>query len=296
MEPYLSRRGVIIGGAALVLDGCSGRGQAKADTIGWDTRPAAPWQPAPPTAIAAGGWYTVARGDTMSGIARRTGVSVAELLTINKVVPTDLAPGRVLWVPGVAQSRLDQLAQQAATVQPDQPAPDDDFAPGDDRGGYVLVPRSAWTSQRIAGNNQAMGGVQRITVHHTGEYDGFIGLSDAEVLRRIERYHRESKRWAAIGYHFVVGKDGKVYEGRPARYQGAHVRSANENNLGISVIGDFMRQPPPQRQLAALNAFLNDARTRYQLSKPRVYGHRDLGGSLCPGDALYAWMKRYKTA
>jgi N-acetylmuramoyl-L-alanine amidase len=160
--------------------------------------------------------------------------------------------------------------------------------------GYTLVPRRMWTSQGIKGNNNPMGAVTRITVHHTGEHGSWDDIPDSEIVQRIERYHRDEKGWAAIGYHFLVGKDGKVYEGRPAKYQGAHTSTQNENNLGVSVIGDFMHKSPSPRQLSALKAFLDDKRGEYGVGKGRIYGHRDLHQSLCPGDALYAWVKQYK--
>jgi N-acetylmuramoyl-L-alanine amidase len=160
--------------------------------------------------------------------------------------------------------------------------------------GYVLVPRRAWTSEPVKQNRNPMGTVTRITVHHTGEHGNWADLPDIEIVQRIERYHRNEKEWAAIGYHFLVGKDGKVYEGRPAQFQGAHTSTQNENNLGISVIGDFMRQPPSGRQLSALKAILDDKRAAYGVSRKRCYGHRDLHASQCPGDALHAWLGRYK--
>jgi hypothetical protein len=162
--------------------------------------------------------------------------------------------------------------------------------------GYTLVKRSAWTSQGIKGNNNPMGTVTRITIHHTGEHGNWADISDTEIVKRIDRYHTNEKKWAAIGYHYLVGKDGRIYEGRPVAYQGAHVSTQNENNLGISVIGDFTDRLPTDRQLSALRSFLDDQRRLYGVGKGRVYGHRDLHPSLCPGEALYGWVRRYKTS
>lgn len=181
------------------------------------------------------------------------------------------------------------------TPPPDQPPlpPGPDVAPPP-RGNYVLVPRSTWATRPVGANNYAMNGVSRITVHHTGEYAAWADIPDVEVVRRIDRYHREDRHWSAIGYHYLVGKDGRIYEGRPAQYQGAHTLTANEHNLGISVIGDFQNHLPTPAQLAALSRFLDDQRTRFHVGKGRLYGHRDLHQSVCPGNALYAWLKKYK--
>ena len=139
-----------------------------------------------------------------------------------------------------------------------------------------------------------MGRVKKITIHHTGEHGKMASMSDIDVVRVIERYHRNERKWAAIGYHYLIGRDGRVYEGRPSRYQGAHVRANNPNNIGISMIGDYHRKQPSVRQLATLAKFVEEQRVKYRLSRSNIYGHRDLGQSICPGDRLYGWVQQYK--
>lgn len=199
---------------------------------------------------------------------------------------------------GVRQTAAPVAAADGPEPLPPTPSPAPEPAPAEAEAagaGYRLVPRSAWAREPVKGNNNPMGRVLRITVHHTGEHAGLVGLPDVEVIQRIEHYHRSPKPngrgWACIGYHYLVGKDGRVYEGRPDRYQGAHVSGANENNLGISVIGDFMDHLPNAAQLGALAAFLADMQRKHQVAARRVHGHRDLGRSECPGDRLYAWLR-----
>ena len=119
-------------------------------------------------------------------------------------------------------------------------------------GGYVIIRRKEWTKAKIGRNHRKMRGVKRITIHHTGEYAGTARLSDREILRRIDRYHREGRKWAAIGYHYLIAPDGRIYEGRPESIQGAHTANNNSHNLGISMMGDFHRSPPSARHLAVL--------------------------------------------
>ena len=121
-------------------------------------------------------------------------------------------------------------------------------------GTYRFQARHTWTHPSVGSNHNKMNGVRKITIHHTGEHPGLEGLSDREVIRRVESYHRNERKWAAIGYHFIIGKDGTVYEGRPATIQGAHVSRNNPHNLGVSVMGDFQRKLPTQAQLQSLTA------------------------------------------
>jgi hypothetical protein len=270
----LSRRTLLLAGTAALVAGCGSE----------DARKEVP----PATAGGTGFWYTVQRGDELGGGAARARVSPADIVVVNSLGSLALVPGQRLWIPGVLG--FASAGPASAPAEPDPEAVVEAAA-----GGYKLVPRSAWAREAVKGNNNPMGKVLRLTVHHTGEHAGLVGLPDVEVIQRIEHYHRSPKPsgrgWACIGYHYLVGKDGRVYEGRPAQYQGAHVSGANENNLGISVIGDFMNRLPSPAQLAALTAFVADMQRKYQVPARCVHGHRDLGSSECPGDRLYAWLR-----
>jgi N-acetylmuramoyl-L-alanine amidase len=49
----------------------------------------------------------------------------------------------------------------------------------------------------------------------------------------------DTNGWLDIGYNFVVGEDGNVYEGRGWTRVGAHAVNWNSRSIGIAVIGDF---------------------------------------------------------
>lgn len=234
-----------------------------------------------------GVWHVVQPGESLSGLSRRSGLTVAAISAANSLDRIPFRPGLRLWLPGITVLPPDPLAWRPPPKPERLPT-----TPVESDGAYELVPRSAWTSEPVGPNHVLMDKVQRITVHHTDEHGGMEGKSDLEVVRMIERYHREQKKWAAIGYHYLVGKDGKIYEGRPVKFQGAHCGD-NANNLGISVIGDCHRNLPNAKQLKALKAFLDDKRARFDVSRGKVFGHRDIKPTICPGDMLYAWVLQY---
>jgi len=291
MHDPMSRRSLLVAGLAFLIAGCRVRGADSGETSP---------PPASPARAATGQWYEVVPGDTLSSISRRSGLSLASIVGANGGIrPADLRPGVRLWLPGatpkVVQAVIAGRRKPGDAIPADEQ--DEPTRPTPEVGPpFVIVPRSAWTDRPVGPNRKPMNGVRRITVHHTGEHPGLEGVPQVEVLRRIERYHREERRWCAIGYHYIVGKDGRIYEGRPAQFQGAHVLSENEHNLGISVDGDFMRRLPTAPQLRALEAFLDDRRRFYRVAKKQVFGHRDLNQSLCPGEELYRWIKRYKAS
>ena len=135
----------------------------------------------------------------------------------------------------------------------------------------------------------------RMAIHHT-----VTGQSDpARQLRGIQRYHMDSRGWCDVGYHFLIGADGVIYEGRPLAFLGTHVGGNNTGNIGISFIGCFhtsgcsglgATDPSPNMLDAAARLVGELARQHdITISATTVKGHRDHSGqsTSCPGDNLH---------
>ena len=61
---------------------------------------------------------------------------------------------------------------------------------------------------------------------------------DNEPLRAIDIQQMHlGFGWDGIGYHYVIGRDGRCEAGRPEFWQGAHVRGINDQSLGVCLIG-----------------------------------------------------------
>ncbi|MFN9956771.1 MAG: peptidoglycan recognition family protein, partial [bacterium] len=101
-------------------------------------------------------------------------------------------------------------------------------------------PRSSWArGGALAGGMDPMLKPRYITVHHDG-MTPFWGKTETEAKARIEliRNGHRGKGWADIGYHYVVDRNGTVWQGRDlTRWQGAHVKERNEHNIGVVCLG-----------------------------------------------------------
>ncbi|GFS90446.1 peptidoglycan recognition protein [Trichonephila clavipes] len=64
------------------------------------------------------------------------------------------------------------------------------------------------------------------------------------VVGRVPVYHATGQEWVDIGYHFVIGGDGLVYEGRPWFKMGAHTKYHNRKSIGIAFLGDYDKDCP----------------------------------------------------
>jgi len=139
-------------------------------------------------------------------------------------------------------------------------------------------------------------GFDRVTVHHAGSTPNFATARRTVMhnLNGMLAAHL-GRRYGDIGYHFIVDYGGGVWEGRPLRYEGAHVLSENDRNIGIVMLGNFERQLPSAAELNSLGRVVSLLRQRYGIRRHRVYGHRDLGQSVCPGRTLYGHITRLRS-
>ena len=161
--------------------------------------------------------------------------------------------------------------------------------------GLGIVTRSAWGARatRCTSRN---GHMNRMAIHYTVT----PSENPERQVRGIQRYHMDSRGWCDVGYHFLVGIDGTVYEGRPLHLVGAHVGGHNTNNIGISFVGCFNPsgcpssygpKHPPEVMLRAGGNLVGELSRLFGITvnTSNVKGHRDHSGAStsCPGQYLY---------
>lgn len=156
------------------------------------------------------------------------------------------------------------------------------------------IPRTEWArAAPISALMNPMLPVKYITVHHDG-MTPFAATDESSSKARIEliRNGHRGNGWGDIGYHFVIDRNGRVWEGRAINWQGAHVKNWNEGNLGICCLGNFDEQAPSQAQLSALERQLKVLMAMYGVPKSRVKTHQEWQGAktACPGRSLQAQM------
>ena len=155
-----------------------------------------------------------------------------------------------------------------------------------------VIPRTQWAK---AGPDRRkinpMGPVRRITVHHEGSTAvWFSDLPTSSLRLELIRQQHMSRGWADIGYHFIVDRAGRVWQGRDLWFQGAHVRGNNEHNIGIMMLGNFDIQYPSHAQTPALCRVLSLLMRQYRVPVSRIFTHQEIVPTACPGKALQPRM------
>lgn len=166
--------------------------------------------------------------------------------------------------------------------------------------------------------------VDKLVVHHTATPESYED-SIAEV-RALYTYHARILGWGDIGYHVLIDRFGRAYEGRHGHSRpegrevfstdvvGAHASRHNFGSCGVALLGRFHGedgQMVPQAMLDKLIDILeHQARQNYidpfgasdfllsngewNYGLPNVAGHRDCGYTVCPGDNAYALINEVR--
>ena len=93
--------------------------------------------------------------------------------------------------------------------------------------------------------------------------------------------------WDGIGYHKVINRSGKIENGRPEYWIGAHVQGKNNISLGVCLIG---RDNFTKKQFSSLEKILRKWKIVYPGAK--IVGHCDTGNTdkTCPNFDLKTWL------
>ena len=103
--------------------------------------------------------------------------------------------------------------------------------------------------------------------------------------KQIDNWHK-AKGWKAIGYHYVIRRNGKIEPGRSEAVVGAHCKNHNAHSIGICYEGglDIRGQPADTRteaQKLSMRVLLEELHQAYP--KACIVGHHDLNPQkACP--------------
>jgi N-acetylmuramoyl-L-alanine amidase len=123
----------------------------------------------------------------------------------------------------------------------------------------------------------------------------FADKSLADKVREITRWHVQERKWNAIGYHWLIDRDGSVAPGRPETTAGAHVAGHNTGSIGICLIGghgsnenDAFEKHFTPAQDRALRTLIDDIKSRTPIK--RIRGHNEVAAKACPGFRVSRWL------
>lgn len=107
------------------------------------------------------------------------------------------------------------------------------------------------------------------------------GTAVRQAIDIIHNYHKNTRGYAGIGYHFYIRKDGTIYKGRDLAYAGAHCPGINSISIGICAEGDFSKETMSEIQKNAIIELIKYLGTKYNIKW--IKGHGEVVATSCPG-------------
>ncbi|XP_075155914.1 peptidoglycan-recognition protein SC2-like [Haematobia irritans] len=161
--------------------------------------------------------------------------------------------------------------------------------------GLTIVSRSEWGAAAYKGTKATLAnGKSYVIIHHTAGAYCSTKAACITQMKNIQNYHQNTQGWADIGYNFLIGGDGLVYEGRGWNVVGVHASDYNSISLGISFMGNYNNDKPNAAQITAAKELLAAAVSRGQIvSGYTMYGHRQVSATECPGTNLWNEIKTW---
>ncbi|XP_067648816.1 peptidoglycan-recognition protein SC2-like [Haliotis asinina] len=157
-----------------------------------------------------------------------------------------------------------------------------------------ITSRSEWGASPPRSTSKLNRPVKYAFIHHGASAPCFSQSSCSAMVRRYQNQHMNRNGWSDIGYNFLIGEDGNVYEGRGWDRRGAHTRGYNSVGLGFCFIGNFMKRAPNSAALNTAKALIACGVSMGKIQSNYILrGHRDMGSTDCPGTALYNIIRRW---
>ena len=162
-------------------------------------------------------------------------------------------------------------------------------------GKLKIVNRRTWLAQpAVAHSNNLSHPVPYVVIMHTATESCETQAGCVFIVRHVQTFHIDSDGWNDIGYSFLVGGDGNVYEGRGRDIEGAFAYGYNSKVIDVSFIGTFASELPTPKQLQAGQKLI-DLGVKLGKNSPeyKLLAQRQVSSTDSPGLAFFNVLKTW---
>ncbi|CAN5215061.1 hypothetical protein BH09SUM1_BH09SUM1_08370 [soil metagenome] len=168
--------------------------------------------------------------------------------------------------------------------------------------GYTVVEAATIASlpERVATSTKANGAEDRLRVKHTISkltlhHSGTTLKAEDDLptkLKNEQAWGETDRQRYDVPYHFFVGMDGTIYQGRDYQYTGDTNTGYDTNgHFLINCYGNYQVAEPNEKQLESIAELMAWAAYENHIDPIKIFGHRDLAETDCPGKNLYKYIE-----
>lgn len=121
--------------------------------------------------------------------------------------------------------------------------------------------------------------IDKIIIHCTSTPAGRV-----VTVKDVDNWHKQ-RGFQGIGYHYLIGLKGEIWNGRPIEAIGAHTVGQNARSIGVCYVGglDLQGKPLDTRTDAQKRALITLLKSlKSQFPKAMIHGHREFAQKACP--------------
>ncbi|XP_013365426.1 PREDICTED: peptidoglycan recognition protein 4 isoform X2 [Chinchilla lanigera] len=145
---------------------------------------------------------------------------------------------------------------------------------------FTMVSRKEWGAEAVGCRSALTTPVDVLVTHHVLGMECRDQTACSQRLRELQSYHVHNNSWCDVAYNFLVGDDGRVYEGVGWNIEGLHTQGYNNISLGIAFFGTKEGHSPSPAALSAMKGLISYAILKSHLS-PRYIQPLFVEGENC---------------
>ncbi len=162
----------------------------------------------------------------------------------------------------------------------------------------LIIPRSSWNPKWDDGEI-AVGKADDVSIHHSVTFQlpaTSTTAMEAAQMRSLEdightRFARSQFPRSGISYNVVVFPSGRAWQGVSFGRRGTHTDGRNSTVRSICFAGNYDIHEPTKQQLATARAIIAAGRGETWAKAAKVFGHRDIKQTACPGRNVYKHLE-----
>nr|BBE08144.1 peptidoglycan recognition protein L1, isoform B [Plautia stali] len=133
-----------------------------------------------------------------------------------------------------------------------------------------------------------------VVIGHTVSTNCYKQINCENVMKELQEYHLKID-FCDIGYNFVIGGDGYIYEGRGWGIFGAHTKAFNCHSIGIAFTGNYNEGLLSPTMEEALKLLIEEGLKLGEIADDyKLFGHCQIRKSDSPGVHVMEKIKKWK--